>query len=98
MRNGDGVALFQDQLVVADTHRLMFWNGLETLANGKPADGVIGDEAYHLVWPSCCENIKADEAGRLWVNSHEGSEGFIDVYQLPLTHQAAPLETFWDQS
>lgn len=97
LRDGDGVAVFQDQLVVSSEYRLMFWNGLETLTNGKPADGVIGDEEFRRRWPECCENIKADDAGRLWVNSSEGVAGFIDVYQLPLTHQSAPLETFWSK-
>ena len=95
LRFGDGVALFQDQLIVADAGRLMFWNGLATLTNGKTSDGVVGDEAYRRDWPSCCENIKTDGTGRLWVNSQEGSSGFIDVYELPLTHQSAPLNTIW---
>ena len=94
LRNADGIALFRDQLIAADTHRLLLWNGLDTLTNGQAADGVVGDDIYKSVWPSCCENIKADDAGRLWVNSHEGSAGYIDIYQLPLTHQAAPIETF----
>ena len=95
IRDGDGIAVFQNQLVISGAYRLMFWNGLASLTNGKQADGVIGDERFHRYYDSCCENIKADGAGRLWVNSSEGVAGFIDVYQLPLTHQSAPLETFW---
>ena len=73
----------------------MFWNGLKTLFNGKPADGVVGDVNYQHRWPTCCGDIKADAAGRLWTLSLEGVWGFIDVYQLPLTDQSAPMRTFW---
>ena len=92
---GMGVATFQDQLIVSDIGRLMFWNGLQDLANGKPADGIIGDVHHRRGWLACCGPIKADGAGRLWVMGAEGSWKFIDVYQLPLTAQSAPLHTIW---
>ena len=92
-----GVAVWKDQLIVADFGRLMFWNGLDTLSNGRPADGVVGDENQALdtgVW--CCGRIKVDAAGRLWVLSFEGRK-FVDVYQLPLTEGSVPLYTMWTE-
>ena len=90
-----GVAVWQDQLVVSDIDRLMFWNGLRTLSNGKPADGVVGDESQGPdIYQWCCGRIKADAAGRLWVLSFEGLR-FVDVYQLPLTETSVPLHTMW---
>ena len=89
-----GIAAWQDQLIVSDIKRLMFWNGLDSLANGQPADGVVGDEFAIFEWPYCCGRIKVDAAGRLWVLSFEGRH-FLDVYQLPLTEYSVPLHTIW---
>ena len=91
-----GITVWQDQLIVSDLHRLMFWNGLDTLYDGRPADGVVGDEVNVGEWPFCCGRIKVDEAGRLWVLSFEGTH-FLDVYQLPLTEHSVPLHTTWKQ-
>ena len=98
LRAGFGVATFQDQLVVSDFGRLMFWNGLAELTNGKPADGVVGDVNHRRDHPRCCDDIKADTGGRLWAMGSEGSWEFIDIYQLPLTHQSAPLHTIWTKN
>ncbi len=89
-----GVATWSDQLIVSDIKRLMFWNGLDTLTDGRPADGVVGDEFEVDEWTSCCGRIKVDEAGRLWVLAFEGRY-FLDVYQLPLTEYSVPLHTMW---
>lgn len=89
-----GIATWRDQLIVSDIKRLMFWNGLDTLTNGRSADGVVGDEFEFGDVSSCCGRIKVDEAGRLWVLAFEGSH-FLDVYQLPLTEYSVPLRTFW---
>ena len=89
-----GVAVWKGQLVVSDISRLMFWNGLDMLSNGRPADGVVGDENEAHAWPWCCGRIKVDAAGRLWVLSLEGRR-FVDVYQLPLTEVSVPLHTMW---
>ncbi len=89
-----GVATWQDQLIVSDIKRLMFWNGLDSLVNGQPADGVVGDEFAVGEWAYCCGRIKADTAGRLWVLSFEGTH-YLDVYQLPLTEYSVPLHTIW---
>ncbi len=92
-----GVATWRDQLIVSDTKRLMYWNGLNTLSNGRPADGVLGDTYAFGEWQYCCGPINVDEAGRLWVLSFEGRK-FIDVYQLPLTEYSVPLHTIWKES
>ena len=89
MRSGTGVAIYADQLVVADHGRLLFWNDLDALANGKTADGVIGDSEFRTYVAACCGRLKTDAAGKLWVQHTEG----IDVYQLPLTTGATPLRT-----
>lgn len=88
IRSGAGVAVYADQLIVADAGRLLFWDNVNTLASGEPADGVIGNTqfSYH---PTCCGRIKTDAAGRLWVQRVEG----IELYQLPLTTGAVPLRT-----
>ena len=90
-----GVAAFGDQLVVSDLGRLMYWNGLEELTNGQPADGLIGPKDWSPGGITCCGKINADESGRLWVLSTEGRHGFVDIYQLPLTRRSTPLHTIW---
>lgn len=89
-----GVVVWQDQIVVSDIERLMFWNGLDSLTSGQAPDGVIGSKYEEGYWTYCCGRIKADEAGRLWVLGFEGRH-FIDVYQLPLTEYSAPIHTIW---
>ena len=74
----------------------MFWNGLETLYNGQPADGVIGDEFEVGERTYCCGRTKVDAADRLWVLGFEGRY-FLDVYQLPLNEDSAPLHTIWKE-
>ncbi len=92
-----GIAIWQDQLVVADRHRLLFWNGLDSLSDGRPADGLIGDEFQVGSWHYCCGRLKVDTAGRLWVLGFEGRY-FLEVYQLPLTELSVPLHTTWRRS
>ncbi len=92
-----GIATWQDQLIVSDRKRLMFWNGLSTLSNGRPADGIVGDEFAAGGWHYCCGRIKVDGAGRLWVLGFDGRD-FLDVYQLPLTEFSVPIHTIWRES
>lgn len=92
---GEGVAVFQDQLIASMYGRLLFWNGLADLSNGQSPDGVIGDRSYRN-WLSCCGRVKVDEAERLWVLGREGID-YIDVYRLPLTEYSVPLHTIWKQ-
>ncbi|MYB49249.1 MAG: hypothetical protein F4X72_08300 [Dehalococcoidia bacterium] len=94
MRSTSGIVAVNDQLIVSDYARLMFWNGLGTLENGKPADGVVGDEFFIDNWSDCCGRIKTDESGRLWVLGREGLR-YLDVYELPLTEYSVPIHTIW---
>ena len=94
MQSARGVAAVNDQLIVSDHDRLMFWNGLSTLENGQPADGVVGEEFFVPDSTDCCGRIKADASGRLWVLGMEGF-GYLDVYVLPLTEYAVPIHTIW---
>ena len=96
IRSGNGVAVFEDQLIVSDSRRLMFWNGLEGLVDGQPAHGIVGDEGWQGARPTCCDRIKRDSAGRLWVVGSDGRQ-FIDVYELPLTAHSVPLHTIWTE-
>ena len=89
-----GLATWGDQLIVSDLERLLFWNGLDTLANGRPADGAVGEVSIHRTWTPCCGRIKVDEAGRLWVLGFEGLH-MLDVYRLPLTESSAPIHTIF---
>ena len=89
-----GVAIWRDQLVVSDVKRLVFWNGLDMLTDGRPADGVVGNEFEVDEGTYCCGRIKVDEAGRLWVLAFEGRY-FLDVYELPLTEYSVPMHTIW---
>src|SRR3989344_3039282 len=50
-----GIAVAADQLIIADTNRILFWNmpsGVDSLSNGKLADGVAGvaDFNKHDAW------------------------------------------------
>ena len=89
LRSGAGVAIHGDQLLVADAGRVVFWNGLATLTNGKPFDGYAGSTVFNFQF-NCCGYLKADSSNRLWVQGF--TEG-IHVYQLPLTHQQAKIAT-----
>ena len=42
----NGVAVNGDQLIVSDGSRMLFWNGLDALTNGRPADGLVGDPEF----------------------------------------------------
>ena len=92
LHNGHGVAVFEDQLIVADTKRLLFWNGIAALKNGELADGVVGETYWSPSGETCCGQIKVDGAGRLWVLGTDVTR-YIDVYQLPLTAQSVPIKT-----
>ena len=94
MNTARGVAVWEDQLIVSELRRLMFWNGLDTITDGQPSDGIVGDSFFVNDRIDCCGRIKADAAGRLWVTSFDG-RGYIDVYQLPLTEHSAPIHTIW---
>ena len=94
MQSTSGVVAVNDQLIVSDHARLMFWNRLNTLESGQTADGVVGDDFFVDNWPDCCGRIKTDRSGRLWVLGIEGKR-YLDVYELPLTEYSVPIHTIW---
>ena len=62
-----GVATFGAQLIVADSHRILFWNGAPwSLTNGKAADGVVGAANFHDEPPPPMGQVRVDGQQRLW--------------------------------
>ena len=94
LRASRGIATYGDQLIVSDFRRLLYWNGLNELSDGQPADGVVGEEHWQNTWHECCGKIKADRSGYLWVLGFEGM-GYIDVYELPLHDRSVAFHTMW---
>jgi sugar lactone lactonase YvrE len=92
---GAGVAVADNQLIVADQGRLLFWNDPSSLANGKPADGFTGGASSFADYSryGCCVTLKADRSHHLWVSmSYNGSiQHRIEVFQLPLTTSQSPF-------
>lgn len=82
-----GVVVANNQLIVSDGNKVVFWNDVSSLSNGKPADGVITVSGFEETNPWTIGRIKADSQNRLWVIR----KGTVDVYQLPLTHLAQPI-------
>jgi len=87
-----GLEVTAGQLIVADSARLLFWNGLDNLSNHKPADGVIGQPDLYTNprWNPHFGRIRADQKENLWVvrgSSAFGSGMFPEIlaYNLPLS-------------
>ena len=85
IRSAAGLTIYGDQLIVADAGRLLFWNGLGSLTNGKPADGQVGIPEFHYQY-DCCGYIKTDGTNRLWVQKFFGG---INIHTLPLVDGGA---------
>ena len=92
IRNGTGLAVYGDQLIAADTKRLLFWNGVSDLRSGQAADGIVGETNWSPTGETCCGQIKVDGAGKLWVLGTDATR-YIKVYQLPLTTHSVPIKT-----
>jgi len=84
-----GVAITGQQLVVADG-RLLFWNNLSTLNNGRAPDGFVGGTSISDLSPLFGQ-IKVDAAGRIWAGQGQGNR--VVVYAGPLVAGASPLAT-----
>jgi hypothetical protein len=93
-----GVVVADNQLIVADLERLMFWNDPASLTNGKAADGVAGKtiDASGRSY-GCCWVMKADKNHNLWVavDGYGSIQRHIDIYRLPLTNGAQPYQTIF---
>lgn len=80
--SGTGVAATDTQLLVADG-RLLFWNDLTSLSNGKPADGYLGSYNFTTSPDGEIEyvQVKTDSSNRVWASKQTG----IEVFEQPLT-------------
>lgn len=83
-----GVGIAGSQLIVTD-NRLLFWNNLSSLANGKPADGYVDSNSFTDLPNPGFEQLKVDSDNRVWVAKF--SE--VRLYQAPLAIGASPVKT-----
>ena len=84
-----GVAVARDQLIVADSGRLLFWNHPRGLRSGQTADGFVGQSDPRVELPPFFGRIRNDREGRLWAIRGNA----VLVYMLPLVTGAKPLAT-----
>lgn len=75
-----GLTVLGNQLVVSDG-RLLFWNDLSSLSNGKSPDGFVGSSDILTIPQPRYAQVKSDAKSRLWASSSDR----IDVFQGPLT-------------
>ncbi|MFL5734881.1 MAG: hypothetical protein ACJ78Q_17125 [Chloroflexia bacterium] len=93
---GGGVAVADNQLLVADRGRILYWDNPSQLTNGQVATGAAGGATSLTdVKRGCCLTLKADRAHHLWVSApREGSlPNRINAYALPLNPGAQPVLT-----
>ncbi len=89
-----GVAVYNNQLIVTDRGRIMFWNNANSLTNGQEASGIVpGDEAHQLL--GCCSALKVDSVGHLYVVTEHITDftPHIAILNLPLTPDSKPIKT-----
>jgi hypothetical protein len=102
-----GVVVTDNQLIVGDRNRLLFWNDLASLTNGKPADG-FGGGTNELVTSfqgsdrGGCLTLKADKNHHVWLSTmiDRSYPPRIAAYQTPLVSGARPMAIIgggWDQ-
>ncbi len=91
---GRGLAVTEDQVIVADQDRIMFWNtpnGITDLYTGKPADGTVSRPTED--YGPCCMYLKTDEDGHLYTSfGTHNLPARIAVYNLPLTQGEIPFK------
>jgi hypothetical protein len=88
-----GMALAGDQLVVNDG-RLLFWNGLSSLTNGKVADGFLRTSSTDSI--KGFTDVASPGIGYLSASSDKlwaGATNKILVYQNPLVSAGTPMKT-----
>ncbi|MBI2617784.1 hypothetical protein HYW55_06635 [Candidatus Gottesmanbacteria bacterium] len=83
-----GMVIANNQFILSDGFKIVFWDDLSSLTNGKPADGYAGVNSFEDVDPWTLGRIAADNQNHLWVLR----KGTVDVYQLPLSIGAQPLK------
>jgi hypothetical protein len=93
LATAQGLEATDDQLIVSDGLRILFWNNPRQLvSNYPPADGVIGQPDFfsRLGW-TLYGRMRADtQHDKLWVLSGNGAAHIL-AYQLPLTSLAEPV-------
>jgi len=82
-----GVAVATNQVIAADSGRLLFWNDPGAVHNGQPADGFVGATDPRLEPQPPFGRIRNDGRGRLWAIRGDS----VLVYALPLTTRAVPV-------
>jgi DNA-binding beta-propeller fold protein YncE len=88
LQSARGVAVVNEQLIVADAYAVVFWNDVDFLTNGCRASGVVGAESVRR--PTLGDpygRIREDKAGHLY--AVRGGE--VEVYALPLHNAEMPL-------
>ncbi len=81
-----GVGIAGNQLLVSDG-RFLFWNGLNSLTNGKAPNGFVGASSATTIPDPGFGQLKVDQDSRVWIT--KGTE--IHIYQAPLTTGNQPL-------
>lgn len=82
-----GVATAANQLVVGEG-RLLFWNDLNSLTNGKAPDGYVGTSSFLERPDPPFTQVKSDRSNRIWVTKRDE----IRVYQAPLITDIQPMK------
>jgi hypothetical protein len=90
MESARGVEVIGGQLIVADAWRIMFWNGVKSLANGDQSSGTVASASLRTpVMSHPYGRLRADRAGHLW--AVRGAT--VEVYKLPLANGDMPILT-----
>jgi hypothetical protein len=93
LANAQGLEVTDEQLIVSDGARILFWNDpLQLVSNYPPADGVIGQPDFHSRPSGIVFGRMRDdtEHNKLWVVRGNGAAHIL-AYPLPLATLAEPV-------
>lgn len=90
-----GVASADGQIAVADTHRLLLWNGhsIDTLANGEPADDLWGEVDFSAETFQHYLSYPQAFGGQLWVQRRAAGGLDVIAFDTPVTQDSVPAAT-----
>lgn len=101
LTSGGSIALYQDstttQLIVLDVARILFWNDLNSLSNGKAADGVLELSANDFSGISPSGGFTWIKASKKHLYAGRGKHNLpvrIETYDLPLISGQKPNPTY----